>query len=63
MRITIPDTAAELVVLALRSRIEEMSRDLALAESRIQQLEREFIAAGAIDPELGDERREHQATD
>ena len=31
----------------------ELSRDLALAESRIEQLERQLVAVGVMDPELG----------
>ncbi len=65
MVIPIPDTAADLrirrealelagvVELVLRSRIEELSRDLALAESRLEQLERQLVAAGVMNPELG----------
>jgi hypothetical protein len=51
--ITIPDTADDFVELVLGSRIEELSRDRALAESRIEQLQFELIATGVMDPELG----------
>jgi hypothetical protein len=38
---------------AYRERIGELERDLALAESRIEQRQRQLVAAGVMDPELG----------
>jgi hypothetical protein len=38
---------------AANQRAEDLSRDLALAESRIEQLEGQLVATGAVDPQLG----------
>jgi cell division septum initiation protein DivIVA len=50
----VPEVASlEEQVRDLREQNEELEHDLAWAESRIITLERELVAAGPMDPELG----------
>ena len=38
---------------AADQRAEDLSRELALCEQHVEQLQRQLVAAGVVDPELG----------
>lgn len=50
--VLVPDTL-EGHAVAMRREIEQLQRELALVELYVEQLQRQLIAAGALDPELG----------